>query len=93
MKVRVKIAIAGRSIDEIITALNADDLLAEAKQRVARDMGWKGMFLNAMGPLQFAQTAVRMYNENYKTDYPLPQTAEEFVAFGEKTGNLEVLER
>ena len=92
MKLRVHFEIADRNIDEIVDGSNADELLSEAKSRVASELGWKGMFLHAMSTIQFAQLAVRMYNEHHETQYPIPETAEEFVEFGKVTGKVEVLE-
>lgn len=92
MKVRVSLEVAERKIDEIVEAPNAGALLVEAKNRVAKELGWKGMFLNAMSPISFAQMAVKKYNENFHTDYAIPETAEQFIEFGTRTGNLEVLE-
>ena len=92
MKVRVRFEVAGKQVDEIAEGASAADLIAQAKARVAKDLGWKGMFLNAMSPLAFAQLAVKMYNEHHKASYPIPQTPEEFVEFGKQTGNLTVLE-
>ena len=92
MKVRVDLEVAGRAVHETVEGTDATDLLAKAKARVAKELGWKGMFLNAMSPLAFAQLAVNLYNEKFKTEYPTPKTAEEFFEFGAKTGTLTVLE-
>lgn len=92
MKVRVRFEVADRSIDETVEGRSAEDLLAMAKARVARELGWKGLFLNAISPLAFAQMAVQRYNDHYKTNHPIPTSAEEFVEFGKMTGNLTVIE-
>ncbi len=47
MKVRVTMDVSGRHIDETLTGTSADDVLAQAKARVAKELGWKGLFLNA----------------------------------------------
>lgn len=91
MRVRVKMSVAGRDIDEVLTGASADDILAQAKGRVARELGWKGLFLNAMPTLTFAQEAVRRYNDAYKTSYDLPQSADEFFRLGQDMGYLTVL--
>ena len=91
MKVKVAFEMGDRKIDEVVDAVSAEDLLVQAKTRVAKELGWRGMVLNAMTPLKFAQTAVSMYNDRFKTTHPMPQTAEEFLRFGEQTGNLTVL--
>lgn len=92
MKVRVRFEVAGKEIDEIAEGKDADDLLAQAKARVAAHLGWKGLFLNVMSPLEFARLAVKMYNEHHETSFPVPESAADFVEFGKKTGNLTVLE-
>ncbi len=91
MNVRVTMDVAGRHIDETLTGTDADDILSQAKARVARELGWKGLFLNAMSPLTFAQEAVRRYNNAYKTQYALPQNADEFLTLGQDLNYLTVL--
>ncbi len=92
MKVQVDLEVAGRAVHETVDGKDATELLAKAKERVAAELGWKGLFLKAMTPLAFAQAAVKLYNEKFQTAHPLPQTAEEFFAFGEQTGSLKILE-
>ncbi|MCW3059701.1 MAG: hypothetical protein ABIY70_19630 [Capsulimonas sp.] len=91
MKVRVKTEIAGRSIDETLAGANADDILAQVKSRVAKELGWKGLFLNAMTPLGFAQEAVKRYNTANQSSYAPPQSASEFVQLGSQLGFVEIL--
>lgn len=91
MKVRVTMDVAGRHIDEVLSGTSADDILGQAKARVARELGWKGLFLNAMPTLTFAQEAVRRYNAAYKTQHPIPQSADEFFALGQELDYLSVL--
>ena len=91
MKVRVTMDVADRHIDETLTGKDADDILSQAKARVAREMGWKGLFLNAMPTLTFAQEAVRRYNSAYKTQYAMPQSADEFMTLGQDLNYFTVL--
>lgn len=91
MKVRVMMDVAERHIDETLTGTDAEDILSQAKARVARELGWKGLFLSAMSPLAFAQEAVRRYNNAYKTQYALPQSADEFLILGQDLKYLIVL--
>jgi hypothetical protein len=91
MKLRVHFEISDRNIDETVTGETAEEILAEAKNRVARELGWKGVFLHALTTLQFAQLAVKMYNDHHGTDYHSPQSADDFVEFGRRTGNVDVL--
>ncbi len=92
MKVRVTIPdVAGRSVDETLIGTDAEDILAQAKARVAKELGWKGMFLNMMSPLTFAQEAVRRYNAAFKAQYDIPQTADEFFKLGQDMGYITLL--
>jgi hypothetical protein len=83
MKVRVTMAVAGRAVDEVVTGPDADSILAQAKARVAKELGWKGLFLSAMTPLGFAQKAVELYNNAHQTKYGPPQSADEFLRLGQ----------
>jgi len=92
VKVRVKLELGDRVIDETLSAANADDLLVAVKGRVERELGWKGMFLKALSPIGFAQEAVRRLNGSLGTNYALPQTADEFLALGTDLGFVTPLE-
>ena len=91
MKVRVTMEVAGRHVDETLTGPDADDVLAQAKARVARELGWKGLFLSALSPLAFAQMAVDRYNKAYGTQYAEPQSAAEFLRLGADLDYIHVL--
>ena len=91
MKVRVTMAVAGRYIDETLSGPSADDVLAQAKARVTKELGWKGLFLNAMTPLAFAQKAVELYNGAHQTTYAVPKSATEFFTLGKDLGYIAVL--
>ena len=93
MKLHVKLDIAGKSVNEVLSGTNADDIVGQAKARVARELGWKGLFLNAMTPLGFAQEAVRRINEAQKSRHAIPKSTEEFLALGRNLGYVtELLE-
>jgi hypothetical protein len=91
MKVRVTMEAAGRSLDETLTGTDAGDILSQAKARVAKELGWKGLFLNAMPTLTFAQEAVRRYNAASGTHYDPPQSAEDFLKLGQDLGYFTLL--
>jgi hypothetical protein len=91
MKVHVTMDVAGRHVDETVVGTDAEDILTQAKTRVARALGWKGMFLNAMPPLTFAQEAVRHYNASFATHYELPQSADDFFRWGQELGYVTIL--
>ena len=91
MKVRVTMDVAGRHIDETLTGRDADDVLGQAKARVAKELGWKGLFLSAMSPLGFAQKAVELYNGAHGTKYAPPQSADEFLRLGADLDYIHVL--
>lgn len=91
MRVRVTMQVAGRQIDETLSGRDADDVLTQAKARVTKELGWKGLFLNAMTPLGFAQKAVELYNSSHRTTYSVPNTADEFFLLGQDLGYITVL--
>lgn len=91
MKVRVTMDVAGRHIDETVTGKDADDVLTQAKARVARELGWKGLFLSVMSPLAFAQKGVELYNGAHGTHYAPPQTAAEFLRLGADLDYIHIL--
>ena len=91
MKVRITMDMGGQKIDEVVSGRNADDILAQAKDRVAKELGWKGLFLKALTPLAFAQEGVKRYNAAFETKHPIPQSAEQFFELGEKLGYITVL--
>lgn len=92
MKVRVQLDIEDRHIDETIEAPDALGVLQAAQDKVAKALGWKGLLVRALTPVQFAQEAVKRYNEAKVKNYPLPSTVEEFVEFGKSTGYLTVID-
>ena len=83
--------VAGRAIDETLTGADAGDVLAQAKAQVTKELGWKGLFLNALSPLAFAQKAIELYNSAHKTTYAAPKSAEEFFALGQDLGYITIL--
>ena len=91
MKVRVNMEIAGRHVDETVVGKDADDILTQAKSRVAKELGWKGLFLHAMPTLTFAQEAVRRYNGAFNTHYDLPDSADAFFRWGQDLGYITML--
>lgn len=91
MTVRVTMEIAGRHVDETVTGKDADEVLSQAKARVAGELGWKGMFLRAMPTLTFAQEAVRRYNAAYGTHYEIPNDADDFMRLGQDLGYFTIL--
>ena len=70
---------------------NADDVLAQAKAQVTKELGWKGMFLHALTPLAFGQKAVELYNSAHKTAYAVPKSADEFFQLGQDLGYITML--
>jgi hypothetical protein len=92
MKVRITMELSGQKIDDVLEGTDANDLLSQAKARVAKSLGWKGLFLNAMTPLAFAQRAVALYNEAHHTQYNAPQSADEFLHLGQDLGYITLLQ-
>jgi hypothetical protein len=92
MKVRVTMEVVGRKIDEVLSGPNADEIVGAAKSKVARELGWKGLFLTPLTPLAFAQMAVKQYNEAHRANYTIPNTCDEFLKLGEGLGYITFLD-
>ena len=84
--------IADRNIDEEFSGSSAGELLLNVKYRVQRVLGWKGLVIATMTPMEFARTAVQLFNEQNSTSYTLPNCAEEFVRLGVDLGYVTVLQ-
>ena len=92
MKARVVLDVAGKHVDQVLDGKNADDVINQAKSLVAKHLGWKGLVIQAMSPLAFAQKAVSMYNDSNHTKFDLPQSTEEFLRLGKDLGYVTVIE-
>lgn len=91
MRVRVRLTVDGREIDETLEGSSSEALLIEVKSKVQRSMGWKGLAVAGMTPIAFARTAVKIYNERNNSGYSLPDSAEEFIKLGVDLGFVLVL--
>ncbi len=91
MKIHVKMEVAGRQINEPVEGTDAEDILGQIKDRVTRELGWKGKFLLLLTPQAFAQMAVQRYNAAHKAALPVPATADDFLALGQQMGYVTVL--
>lgn len=78
--------VEGRHIDEVFIGRDSDDIVAQTKDRVAAEMGWKGLILRGLSPLKFAQKAVELYNQSHQTSHLAPATTLEFLQLGESLG-------
>ena len=83
--------IAGRSVDETLVGTDSEDIVSQAKSRVAKELGWKGLFLHAMPTLSFAQLAVQGFNKAHGTQYDPPKSTDEFLRLGQDLGFLQML--
>ena len=92
MKVRIQLDIEEKHIDEVVEAPDAEGVLRTVQDKVAKALGWKGLLIRALTPLQFAQEAVKRYNEAKVKNHPLPTNVDEFVEFGKAIGYLTVIE-
>ncbi|MGO8673565.1 MAG: hypothetical protein ACLQVD_19670 [Capsulimonadaceae bacterium] len=88
MKVHVAMQVMDHRIDEVVEGTDPEDILAQAKARVERELGWKGLFLKIMSPLGFGQEVVRRYNNATASEYEIPQTPEDFLQLAEDLGYI-----
>lgn len=80
MKVHIHLVIGETTLDEDAVGASAEDVVANIRDRVAREMGFLvGSFIKRMTPLDFAREATRRYNTALKDTAPPPATCEEFL--------------
>ena len=78
-------------IDDIVVGKDATDVLTIARDRAAKELGWKGLFLKTMSPITLGQEAVKRFNASMGTNHPIPQTAQQFLDLGKELGYITIL--
>ena len=94
MKVRITYQTREITVDERFIGETADVVVASMQAAVSVRLGFAlRLFVNAMSPLQFAQEAVRRYNEASERSLPIPDSCDDFIRLGESEGIVAILER
>ena len=91
MKIRVTMDVADHHINEVVEGVTAEEIVSIAKSKLAKELGWKGLFLKALSPLSFAQQAIGQYNSSSGTQYKIPQSCDEFLNLGQDLGYITFL--
>lgn len=87
MKIRVTINQAPIHIDEVIEGVSEDDLFQKLRAGAAsRAPLLLRMAMKSMSDQTIRQQVVASYNQKFKAQEPVPTTAKEFIAFGERAG-------
>jgi hypothetical protein len=93
MKVRVKYQADQVSVDEFFSGKNAEEIVRQMQSKVASKVNFvMRIAVHALSPLQFAQEAVRRYNDASKKNLPIPQTCDEFLKLGQNEGIVTIFE-
>jgi len=72
-------------VNETFTGRNADEVVGKLKARVSSEVNFAlRMMINSFSNLRFAQEVVRRYNDQEKTNYPLPNSCWEFLVNAEE---------
>lgn len=80
MNVHIHLVIGETSIDEEATGNSAEEVVADIRDRVAKEMGFLvGGFIKRMTPLDFAREATRRYNTAAKDNATPPATCAAFL--------------
>lgn len=87
MKIRVTINEGPLHIDEVIEGASEDDLFHKFREGAAsRAPFLVKMAMKSMSDQAIRQKVVESYNHKFKASEPVPSTAKEFIAFGERVG-------
>ena len=93
MKVHVHLTLAETTIDQEASGATADDVVADVRDRVAKEMGFLvGGFIKRMTPLDFAREATRRYNAAAKDTAPPPATCTAFLEMAVAKGFATITE-
>ena len=89
MKVRIQFG----GVDEVVEARDANEMLKMARAEAAKRAPFllRGV-VRAMSDQQFLAEAVKRANATTGDNDPAPQTAQEFLEWGEKRGYVTILE-
>ncbi len=89
----MKIRIDYQDIHEEIEASDAAGVLSRVKAEASARAPWllRGP-IRAMGDLTFAGEAVKRHNQQHKTQYALPSSAQEFLDWAVEHGYVTIVE-
>jgi hypothetical protein len=81
MKLHIHFDFEKTRIDEVIDGKDAESVVAEVKERVAKRAGFLiAVVVRGMTPLAFAQEATRRYAAMTKETIAIPTNCDEFIA-------------
>jgi hypothetical protein len=93
MKIRIQVDANNIRVDETVEGRSEEDVARQFRSRVeARAPFLVKMALRAMDDRAFWRQIVEMHNKKTGASEPVPATATEFLAFGERTGYATRLE-
>jgi hypothetical protein len=87
MKIRVTINEAPIHIDEVIEGSSEEELFQVLRKgATSRAPLLLKMAIKTISDAAIRQQVVASYNHKFKANEPVPSTAKEFIAFGERAG-------
>lgn len=87
MKIHVTINQAPIHVDETLEGASEDELFQKLRAGAAsRAPLLLRMAMKSMNDQAIRQQVVATYNQKFKAQEPVPTTAKEFIAFGERAG-------
>jgi hypothetical protein len=87
MKVRVKIDIGSVRVDQTVEGATAEDIVRTLRKELeARAPFLVRPVIRAMDDRALWRKIVELHNSKFHATEPVPQSAEEFLQFGERTG-------
>jgi hypothetical protein len=94
MKVRVRVNVANVNVDETVEGASEEELVAKVRREVeARAPFLARVAIRAMDDRALWRRVVEAHNSRTGAGEPAPDTAREFLEFGERAGYVTWLER
>ncbi len=87
MKIRVTINVEPIHIDEVIEASSEDEILQKFRRGAEKRAPLLvKLAMRSMSDEALLRQIVQSYNHKFEANEPIPSTAKEFIAFGERVG-------
>lgn len=93
MKVRIQVKVDRVQVDEVVEGSSEADIARKMRREVeARAPFLVRLAIRAMDDRSLWRRVVEMHNRKFGVQEPFPDTAAEFIAFGERNGYVTRLE-
>jgi hypothetical protein len=89
MKVRVQVNVANINVDEVVEGASDAEVVSQLRRKLEARAGFlQRLVIKALPDPALWAKVVEHHNEHHGTQEPAPNSAAEFLAFGERAGYI-----